>query len=86
MMRISVDLPQPLGPTSATNSPSPTGERDVAQRLDRAAVGPVDHADPVDLDQRTARGHVRRRSQRSSLSPAHLTASGIATLVRNSVV
>ena len=36
MMRSSVDLPQPDGPTKTTNSPSFTVEVDVVQDLDRA--------------------------------------------------
>ena len=81
MMRISVDLPQPLGPTSGDELAFADRQDDAAQRLDRAALGPVDHADVLDADQRTARGH-------GSARPAwrHFAAPGIATLVRNSVV
>ena len=36
MMRSSVDLPQPDGPTKTTNSPSSTVKVDVVQDLGRA--------------------------------------------------
>ena len=44
-----VDLPQPEGPSSATNSPSPTVEIDAGERRHRIAPG-VDLLDAAQLD------------------------------------
>ena len=71
-MRSRVDLPQPLGPTSETNSPAPTRQRNAGEGLDRAARRLVCHADPVEADQFAC-------SRRDRFY------FGISTLVRKSV-
>ncbi len=52
---ISVDLPEPDGPTTARNSPSRDVEIDVAQSLDLDLAGVVDLADAAHADQTSAR-------------------------------
>ena len=71
-MRSSVDLPQPLGPTSETNSPAPTDSEMPAS----ASTGPL------------AASYVmptRSRPISSLLHPDRIYL-GISTLGRNSVV
>ena len=72
-MRSKVDLPQPLGPTSETNSPGADLERNAGEGLDRAARRLVCHADLVEADQLLA--HAADRLY-----------FGISTLVKKSVV
>ena len=60
-MCISVDLPEPDGPVTATNSPVLHVERDAAQRAD------LDFADDVGLDE-IRDGDDGRASAHSNLS------------------
>ena len=70
-MRSRVDLPQPLGPTSETNSPAPTDSEMPAS----ASTGPL------------AASYVMPTRSRpiSSLDPLRGRYFGISTLVKNSV-
>ena len=49
----SVVLPEPDGPITERNSPSPTVERDVAQRVNLAGAGPIDLPHALSMEQRT---------------------------------
>ena len=56
-MFIAVDLPEPLGPMIATNSPASMSQVDAAQRLQRglpAAVHLGDAAQPISAGRRSA--------------------------------
>ena len=64
----SVDLPQPDGPMTATNSPALTVEVDAAQRADRRALGLEGLAHAADATTRAVARHGRHRR---SLSSAH---------------
>ena len=54
-MFIAVDLPEPLGPMMATNSPRAIGEVDAVQRRDRGVARAVDLGDAAKGDERRAR-------------------------------
>ena len=72
-MRSRVDLPQPLGPTSETNSPAPTDSEMPA----RASTGPL------------AASYVMPTRSRPISSLVHAAIGfyfGISTLVKKSVV
>ena len=68
IMFSSVDLPQPLGPTRQTNSPSSTSQAHVVERvrLDHALAKPLRHAVDGQLDGRDSRSSRRARSWRCS--------------------
>ena len=67
MMFSSVDLPQPDGPRRQTNSPSPTGETDVLEHADAAAVALERHADADGAQFGVERGDaVRHRATAAS--------------------
>ena len=72
-MRSRVDLPQPLGPTSATNSPRADREVDAGERLDRAA-------------RRLRRSSRPGRGRSAAVAHDQRAHFGISTLVRNSLV
>ena len=55
-MCISVDLPEPDGPMTATSSPGATSSRDAAQRVDRGLALAVAARQLTCLDRR-ALGH-----------------------------
>ena len=55
----SVDLPEPDGPTMATNSPGLDLEVDPLQRLDLDRAGVVDLAQVAHVDDRRGRLHDR---------------------------
>ncbi len=75
-MSIVVDLPAPLGPSSATVSPAVISNIDAAHRADRpvrAAKG-LDQAAELDLRRWFIRGSHRRVSGRISLDRAEASA------------
>ena len=57
MIRSSVDLPQPEGPISETNSPAADGQVDAGHGLHRARALAEALADALERDRRR-RGHV----------------------------
>ena len=68
-MSIVVDLPAPLGPSSAAVSPASDRDVDAAHRADRALRAPVGLSQAVESDAAVGLGGLRGRDGRHRVEP-----------------